>query len=298
MDIKCLEVLLVEDNPGDARLIREFLESASCARFNITLVERLSDALSRLAAADAWDVILLDLTLPDSRGLETFIRVRTAGARAPVVVMSGLDDEQVAVRAVEEGAQDYLVKGQATDAVLARALLYAVERHKLQAELKSLAIIDAVTGLYNLRGFNVVGEQVMRLAAQLGRRPTLTRLVFEAIPDTRIGARGDDGSMLLMEIADVLRGEFSDADVLARLRGGDFVALSVNLAPDAAREVAGKAQVSLGKRLADAGVKTGGTARAGIVDVDPSRGLDAAIDSAARALSSGRIASPGGSHRG
>jgi signal transduction histidine kinase len=129
-----IRLLLVEDDANDALLLRRMLASVRSARFAITQAERLGDALARLAA-ERFDVVLLDLSLPDSQGLETFSRVDAAAPAVPVVVLSGLTDEAVSVSAVQRGAQDYLVKGQVTGDLLARAVRYAIERHLMLADL-------------------------------------------------------------------------------------------------------------------------------------------------------------------
>jgi DNA-binding response OmpR family regulator len=100
-----MRVLLVEDNDDDALLIRESLAET---KIEIHRAERLSSALERLAEG-RFDAVLLDLSLPDARGLETISRLRRQAAAVPMVVLTGLDDEEVAMRAVEEGAQDYLI---------------------------------------------------------------------------------------------------------------------------------------------------------------------------------------------
>ena len=126
---ECIRVLLIEDNPGDARLIREILARARGTQFELERVERLSEGLERLTAG-GFQAILLDLTLPDSTGLDTFFRVRAQAPHIPITVLSGYDDEVVAIRAVREGAQDYLVKGQVDRNLLVRALRYAIERKR------------------------------------------------------------------------------------------------------------------------------------------------------------------------
>lgn len=130
-------ILLVEDNPGDARLIRETLREAESFPFELALADRLAAAEVRLAA-EPFDVVLLDLSLPDAHGLETVRRTLAAAPEAPIVVLTGLDDETLAVNAVQAGAQDYLVKGRLDGTLLARAIRYAMERKRLEREGASL----------------------------------------------------------------------------------------------------------------------------------------------------------------
>jgi len=125
-----IDVLLVEDNPADARLVEETLRDASAGfgtNFRLSWVDRVSEGLRRLGDGGT-DVALLDLTLPDARELEALVAVRAHVPHIPVVVLTGLDDEELAVRAVREGAQDYFVKGQLHSGLLARAIRYAIER--------------------------------------------------------------------------------------------------------------------------------------------------------------------------
>lgn len=135
-----IRVLLIEDNPGDARLIRETLAGASHANFEVECFDRLSTGLTRLGKGDI-DVVLLDLSLPDARGLEAFVEAHTQVPHTPIVVLTGLDDQASALKAVESGAQDYLVKGQTDTELLARSLLYAVERHRMLTQLGKLAVM-------------------------------------------------------------------------------------------------------------------------------------------------------------
>ena len=131
---KTIRALLIEDNPGDARLIRETLRDAATggAPVDLSTADRLSGGLERFAEGNV-DLVLLDLSLPDSSGLETFEVVHSAAPFTPVVVLSGLDDEAVAVRAVQQGAQDYLVKGQVDGGTILRSMRYAIERQRLEA---------------------------------------------------------------------------------------------------------------------------------------------------------------------
>jgi PAS domain S-box-containing protein len=135
MATKTFQVLLVEDNPGDARLIQESLREAHGAVFEVHHAGRLTAALETLAAGDI-DVVLLDLGLPDANGLDTLVRAHDAASGVPIVVLTGLDDEELAMRAVQEGAQDYLIKGNVEGGPLARAVRYAIERKQIEGELR------------------------------------------------------------------------------------------------------------------------------------------------------------------
>ncbi|MEX2382077.1 MAG: SpoIIE family protein phosphatase [Opitutales bacterium] len=128
-------VLLIEDNPGDALLMQEWVSEAAGDRFTVEWVDLLSTALGRLSGGEVFDLILLDLSLPDSRGWDTFVRVHEAMPDFPIVVLSGLDDEALAVKTVQEGAQDYLVKSHIDANSLVRAMRYALERRDSERAL-------------------------------------------------------------------------------------------------------------------------------------------------------------------
>ncbi|MGB6200869.1 MAG: EAL domain-containing protein [Candidatus Acidiferrales bacterium] len=128
-------LLLVEDSPGDARLLREMLnDQRSSHMTELIHAESMSDAEGHLAARP-FDIVLLDLGLPDAQGLSALRRARAAAPRVPVVVLTGYDDETLAAEALQEGAQDYLIKGQIDPRGLLRALRYAVERKAMEEAL-------------------------------------------------------------------------------------------------------------------------------------------------------------------
>jgi PAS domain S-box-containing protein len=135
MDRGRMKILLVEDNPGDARLIQVYLAEADMASSMLTYTDRLADGIRRVREAD-FDVVLLDLSLPDASGLETLTKMHEAAATCPIVVLTGLNDGAVAREALRKGAQDYLIKGQIDSALLVRAIHYAIERKQAETALR------------------------------------------------------------------------------------------------------------------------------------------------------------------
>lgn len=132
-----IRILLVEDNPGDARLLRETLREAEGFPFEMAHAERLGQAAGMLAGSPA-DVVLLDLSLPDAHGLDTVRRMLDAAPDIPIIVLTGTDDERLALQAVHAGAQDYLAKGRVDGPLLARSIRYAIERKRLERERADL----------------------------------------------------------------------------------------------------------------------------------------------------------------
>jgi len=130
---KALQVLLVEDNAGDARLLREMFSKERPGSFELTHLLRMREAVMHLAKGGV-DIVLLDMGLPDGHGLDTVRRAHAAAPGVPLIVLTGLDDEALAAEAMKEGAQDYLIKGQIENRALPRALRHAIERHRMQTE--------------------------------------------------------------------------------------------------------------------------------------------------------------------
>ena len=133
-----IRILLVEDDPDDVWVMRNLLGDRWDAPFDLVQVELLSAAIER-NGEDPFDVILLDLSLPDSQGLETFFAMHAHAGNVPIVVLSGYNDEQTAIKAVQAGAQDYLVKGQVNDHLLVRSIRYAIERgrrHRAEEQMR------------------------------------------------------------------------------------------------------------------------------------------------------------------
>src|ERR1700730_8011874 len=133
MKKKVLQVLLVEDNASDARLLREMLSKEKQGCFELTHLTRMREAEIRLSEGGI-DIVLLDMGLPDGHGLEILRRARAADPTVVMIVLTGLDDEDLAAGAMKEGAQDYLIKGQIENRALPRALRHATERHRMQVE--------------------------------------------------------------------------------------------------------------------------------------------------------------------
>lgn len=223
---KHTKVLLIEDNPGDMRLVKEALTEAAGTPFELEHVNRLAAGVERLTEGGI-DVVLLDLSLPDSQGLDTLCKVRARAPEVPIVVMTSLDDETIAIKAVQSGAQDYLVKGQADSNLLTRSMRYAIERHRLQVALCSLSLIDELTGLYNRRGFLTFTQQQLKIANRTKRGMFLFFADLDNmkwINDT-FGHR--EGDMALIEAANIFKETFRESDIISRIGGDEFAVLAI-----------------------------------------------------------------------
>ncbi len=185
MDGLRIKVLLVEDNPGDARLLREALAEMADARFELTHVNRLSEALRRLEE-DRFDIILLDLSLPDAHGLNTVVWAHGQVPHLPIVVLTGLEDEKLAAETLRQGAQDYLVKGKVDGNLLERSIRYAIERKRAEEaiqqnlrRLRALREIErATTSTLDLR--TVLDVLLQKIDSLLPYSATTVRLFNKA----------------------------------------------------------------------------------------------------------------------
>lgn len=220
-------LLLIEDSPDDAALIRDVLEQSPMFRSTVEHRVRLEKGILRLAEGGI-DVVLLDFSLPDSFGIDTFRRLHSAHPEIPVIVLTGLDDDQLALQAVSEGAQDYLLKKDLEQRLLTRSIRYAIERNRAEQQLLHNAFHDTLTGLANRALF---GDRLDMAMAGARRRPTGQFAVlffdldrFKNINDSLGHNVGDQ---LLVALARRLETIIRPGDTVARI-GGDEFAILVN----------------------------------------------------------------------
>lgn len=219
-----IKVLLVEDNEGDARLVKELLSHDCPGKFVIETVNRLQEAIE-IIKQEKFDVVLTDLSLPDSDGMETISRIQESNSNLPIIVLSGQESESLAMKIVQSGAQDYLVKGQGDGYLISKALRYAIERKRIQEGLSYLAQYDSLTGLANR---NLFRERLGRALIRVDRNKSLVALMFidldrfKNINDT-LGH--DAGDKLLIEVSRRLEKCTRDGDTVARLGGDEFTVI-------------------------------------------------------------------------
>ena len=219
-----ITVLLIEDDADCAALIERFLTQARAEEFRVKLAESVADGMACLAEG-AIDIVVLDLSLPDSQGLTGFLEVRSHTPQVPVVVLAEYDDEALAFQAMNVGAHDYLVKGRISADLLARSLRYSIERQRMLAEVRQLALVDELTGLSNRRGFLPLAQHHLKLS---NRNKTPISLLFMDLQDLRaINAMfgHHEGDRALKDTSAVLRKTFRESDVVARIGGDEFCIL-------------------------------------------------------------------------
>jgi len=217
-----ITILLIEDNPGDARLLTETLREGNGASFSVQEAQTLEQAIG-LAAERAPDIVLLDLNLPDSHGLYTFLRFRQSNPTIPVVVLTGIDDEELGLQAVREGAADFLTKSDLSPRLLSRAIHYAIERNELKSQLEYCASHDVLTDVFNRRYFNqMIGQELARSTRY--KHPIGFLMVdiddFKQINDTH---GHDVGDAVLRGVAKFLLDQMRTVDIVIRYGGDEFL---------------------------------------------------------------------------
>jgi diguanylate cyclase (GGDEF)-like protein len=221
-----IRILMVEDMQAHANFATNLLNEAGEGWYELDHVGKLSDAIRRLRET-AYDVVLLDLNLPDSNGVSTVSQVREASFRVPIVVLSGWEDESLEAQSLQQGAQEYLVKGWAGNKseLLVRAIRYAIERKKTEDRIQRMSRYDSLTNVAN-RSF-----LYDRLEVALARARRLNRIVavllldldhFKNINDTLGHTFGD---RILKRVAERLTGSLRASDIVARMGGDEFAVL-------------------------------------------------------------------------
>lgn len=201
-----LTILLMEDDPGDADFLRETLSGEKHFSFDLICEERLSTGLARLAEGGI-DVILLDLALPDSQGLASFAKVYGQAPNVPIVVLTGLDDDELAIESVRGGAQDYLVKEQVNSSLLLRSLCYAIARKRAEEQITaSLAEkevllkeihhrvrnnLQVISSLLGLQGRYIKDEQAVEMFKESQNRVKSIALIHERLYQSKDLAKID-----------------------------------------------------------------------------------------------------------
>jgi len=215
------KVLLVEDNDVDAQLTQDLLSEWCMEEFQITRAKTLGEGLT-LLSRERFDAVLLDLSLPDAFGLPTVREVLATNPTIAVVVLSGVNDQSLALHAVRQGAQDYLVKGQGHPELLARAVRYAIERKRSEEHLTYLAQYDHLTGLVNRTLFRDRLVQAMARCKRMQQPIGLMLLDldrFKAVNDTFGHDMGDE---LLKAVSERLKTCVREVDTVARMGGDEF----------------------------------------------------------------------------
>jgi len=229
-----LKILMIEDNENDVFLIREFLNDydeysfeSQSIDFELIAKESITHSLLYLES-NTPDLILLDLTVTDSLGLESLDKLKDYIFEIPVIILTGMNDHKLGMMSIKLGAQDYLVKGKLDPENFFRSIRYAMERHKISTMLRNLSLTDDLTGLYNRRGFFSLSEHDLRIAKRNKSNVFLTFIDFDRMKFINDTYGHEEGDNALRDTAKILRTSFRDSDIIARIGGDEFLVLSIS----------------------------------------------------------------------
>ena len=263
-----IRVLLIEDSDVDATFVTRLLTSNPELTFQVDRASRLGDGLVMLQSTD-YDVTMLDISLPDAHELESFEQIRALDARIPIVVFTGSDDEDMALRAIESGAQDFMAKGHVTGQMLFRAVRFAIARQRKVLGIQAAADSDPLTGMPNRRHLETQFTEMLVAAKEKDAPVSLA--LFDVDHFKRVNDQHGHfiGDAVLKRIAALLTDALQDEMSAARFGGEEFALLMPGHSLDEASEMID----STLKRLADSPMQLDDlsitvTASAGVTDVD------------------------------
>ena len=224
MSSQQMQILLVEGNPVDARRLVQMLRAGGATNFRLRRANKFHQAKRHLENGRA-DVALIDLSLPDAQGLDALVEAQQTAPSVPFIALSAAVDDSLAAQALQLGAQDFLVKSEINPGQLARALSFAIARQQAQLHLRSLSLMDELTGLHNRRGFVSLAEQHLKLTSRQGVRSTLVFIDVDNLKYINDNYGHREGDYALQQIAGLLRDCFRQSDIIGRLGGDEFCVL-------------------------------------------------------------------------
>lgn len=219
-----INVLIAGYNPESSLFWERIIAEIRDAYIEFIHIEKLSEVLTHLET-ESPDVILLDLSLPEGGGFEVFLLVYNIAPSIPIIVVTGTDNQKLAVQTALEGAQDSLVRDDINGYLLSRSMRYAIGRQRHLKQERAISVVDELTGLYNRRGFLNHAEEQIRISDRTERPLLLVFADMDGLKTINDTLGHHPGDMALMETAHVLREAFRETDILGRLGGDEFVAL-------------------------------------------------------------------------
>ena len=225
---QCTRILIMSASDSDTVFLSHMVQILSYGDIVIETVDRLSTGAERLCC-DEFDVVLMDLNLLDTTGIESYARLVNLAPRIPIVVVVGMEDEGSAQEAIRRGAQDYLIREQVTPHSLTHSLKCAVERYRQMLELRDMSMTDPLTGLLNRRGFWALADSHLRMTRRHRKRSLLLSADLDGLKEINDTYGHDEGDRAITRTAALLQSCFRDSDVVARFGGDEFVALAFDI---------------------------------------------------------------------
>lgn len=252
---KPIRVLLVEEEQseggreGGNQWQQTVAHAINSGLFEARRVTHLAHALTALDT-EAFDVVLLDLSLPDSEGNNTFLQVYSRAPEVPIVIASFVDDRVKAIELLREGAQDYLLKHKINSDSLRRALIFAIERHRSRLVLQQLSFYDELTGLLNRRGFLSMAQQQLKIAQRENWELVMLFADLDRLKVINDSFGHTEGDRALETVALILKETFRTSDLLARLGGDEFIVLALNAPATGVQRMLDRLKANLERRNA------------------------------------------------
>lgn len=244
---KPIRVLLAEHvERGSPPILHRSLGEMNGGQFEPIQVRTLREMWEQLEGS-AFDAIVLDLSLPDSAGLDSFRQIAALVPDTPVVIVDWTDNRSLALDVLREGAQDYLVKSEIDAHLLRRSLLYSIERHRMRVVLKQLTFNDDLTGLLNRRGFLSLAQQHLKIAQRENWELALLFADLDGLKKINDTFGHPEGDQALRAVAKILNDTFRNSDLIARLGGDEFIALAINTPAPGAQAITARLRENLAR---------------------------------------------------
>ena len=239
-------VLVIEDNIDEFNIMQEMLTDAIESSFELIHVDRLESGLEKLLAGSI-DIVLLDLSLPDCQMQDTFSKLYEQIPDVPIIVMASPEEESLAVKAAQLGAEDYIIKGKTDSLQLRHLIKYAVEQHEIQHELSNLTLVDKLTGLYTRQSLFILSQHYLKLANRV-EKGMMYFLVdvsnFNEISNTFGFAEQENA---LIDTANILKQTFRRSDVIARYAESIFAVVAIEASKDSDKILTDRLRTNLDK---------------------------------------------------
>jgi diguanylate cyclase (GGDEF)-like protein len=224
-------VLIIDNNPQDIAMLQELLTQSIDADFKTSSCNRLDDALD-LLLAEHFDMVFLNLSLPDSSGVVTFTKVFSQIPDTPIIVLTDSEEQSNAVKATQLGAKDYVIKGETNSVQLKCSVRYAIEQQKIQNELSEFNLIDNLTGTYTRQSFIVLLQHYLRLAYRTNRGLIFVYINIHDMDKIMAVADPQARAEIITSAVNILRQTFRRSDIISRFADAEFAIIALETKRD------------------------------------------------------------------